>query len=187
MNKKQSSIRFAISLSFVALMVGTLITIGYIIFSGWKASSDSIIKKMEEDANKDIFSKIEAIVRLPLHINKINHNLFENDVVDIYDKKKRETFFAGVIKASTEDIYSFSYGMENGDYYGARRNEKNEIEIYRSTAETNGHSLYYSITEDLTEGRFVRDYGEFDPRTRDWYKIAKEKNLKYFLLFTNIL
>jgi two-component system, sensor histidine kinase and response regulator len=161
-------------------MIGTLITIGYIIFSNWKLSSDSIIKKAENDANKDIYNEIEALVNIPLYTNEINHNLFQNGLVDIYNKKSREAFFAGVIKASGKEIYSFSYGMENGEYYGARRNMDNDIEIYRSNAETNGHSCYYSVTEDLTEDEFIKDFGKFDPRTRDWYRIAKEKGKPVF-------
>jgi signal transduction histidine kinase/CheY-like chemotaxis protein len=180
MVKKQNSIRVIISVSFVVLMVSTLITIGYIIFSNWKESSDNIINKMEDHLSKNILGEIEALVSVPLQTNEMNHNLIQDGIVDINDKKKREAFFAGIIKASGEEIYSFSYGIENGDYYGARRNKNNEIEIYRSNEGTNGHSFYYSVTEDLSEGEFVEDFGAFDPRTRDWYKIAKEKNEPVF-------
>ena len=44
----------------------------------------------------------------------------------------------------SEEIYSFSYGTENGEYYGALRNEKNQIELYRSDNKTDGNSFYYS-------------------------------------------
>jgi hypothetical protein len=180
MKKKQSSIRVTISVSFIVLMVSTLFILGNILFSNWKASSDSIIKKMENDISKNISYEIEELVNISLNTNEINHDLIENRIVDMYNKEKRDAFFAGVIKSSKEEIYSFSYGMENGEYYGARRNKDNDIEIYRSTAETNGHSLYYSVTEDLLQGKFVEDFGTFDPRTRDWYKTAKEKKTPVF-------
>jgi two-component system, sensor histidine kinase and response regulator len=180
MKKKQSSIRVTISVSFIVLMVSTLFILGYILFSNWKASSDSIIKKMENDISKNISYEIEELVDISLNTNEINHDLIENRIIDMSNKEKRDAFFAGVIKSSKEEIYSFSYGMENGDYYGARRNKNNDIEIYRSTAETNGHSLYYSVTEDLLQGEFVEDFGAFDPRTRDWYKAAKEKKIPVF-------
>jgi signal transduction histidine kinase/CheY-like chemotaxis protein len=180
MKEKQSSIRVTISVSFIILMVSTLIILGYILFSNWKASSDSIIKKMENEVGEDISHEIEELVNISLNTNEINHNLIENGIIDMSNKEKRDAFFAGVIKASKEEIYSFSYGMENGDYYGARRNKNNDIEIYRSTAETNRHSLYYSVTEDLLQGEFVEDFGAFDPRTRDWYKAAKEEQVPVF-------
>ena len=65
MDKKTSSIRGIISISFIVLMVSTLITIGYIIFSSWKTSSDSIILKMENATNKDILKEIEELIDLP--------------------------------------------------------------------------------------------------------------------------
>ncbi|NRT72704.1 ATP-binding protein [Clostridium beijerinckii] len=180
MTKKQSSIKITISALFIILMVGTLTTVCYIIFSNWKTSSDNIIKKLENEASNNILNKIEALVGIPLNTNELNHNLLENDTIDMSNKEKRDAFFAGVVKSSKEEIYSFSYGMEDGSYYGARRNKDNNIEIYRSTPQTNGHSLYYSVTEDLHEGNFVEDFGAFDPRTRDWYEIAKEKKLPIF-------
>ena len=173
MDKKTSSIRGIISISFIVLMVITLITIGYIIFSNWNTSSKSTILKMENAANNDIFEKIEELINLTYRMNANNHTIIENGIVDINNPTERDAFFAGLIKYSNEKIYSISYGLENGDYYGARRNRNNEIEIYRSNAETNDHSFYYSVKEDLTEDQFVEDFGEFDPRKRDWYLTAK--------------
>jgi signal transduction histidine kinase/CheY-like chemotaxis protein len=180
MKKKQSSIRGTISVSFIILMVSTLFAVGYILFSNWKASADSIIKKMENEVSRNISNEIDELINISINTNKINYNLIQNRIIDLSNKEKRDAFFAGVVKSSKEEIYSFSYGMENGEYYGARRNKDNNIEIYRSTAETNGHSRYYSVTEDLQEGEFVEDFGAFDPRTRDWYKKAKEKNAPIF-------
>jgi signal transduction histidine kinase/CheY-like chemotaxis protein/HPt (histidine-containing phosphotransfer) domain-containing protein len=159
------------------------ITVGiitYIVFTNWKISVDNTIIKIQEDSNKDIFNEIQSLLSVPLYNNEINQSLIKNGVIDIHNKEQRDAFFAGVIKSSREEIYSFSFGTENGEYYGARKNEKNQIEIYRSTPETNGHSMYYSVNDDLTEGNFVNDYGKFDPRTRDWYIRAKEKGTEVF-------
>jgi len=174
MNKGKVSFSTLIIISFILLLITTNSLISYIVFSNWKLSSDNIITKMEDDANLDISNKIETFVSVPLNINEVSHNLIENEVVDVYVKKEREVFFAGVLKSNSE-VYSFSYGTENGEYYGARRNTKNEIEIMRSDAETDGNSTYYSTKKDLTSGEVVERLGKFDPRTRDWYKIAKEQ------------
>ena len=58
--------------------------------------------------------------------------------------------------------------------------ETDDIQIYRRNAETNGHSIYYSVTEDMTEGRFLEDQGKFDPRTRPWYSLTKEAGKPIF-------
>lgn len=169
-----------ISISFILLMVSTLLTIGCIIFSNWKASSESTIVKMENASSKDIQHEIEELLALPYSMNAINHNIIENGIVDINDPSERSAFFASLIKSSNENIYSISYGLENGDYYGARRNQNNQIEIYRSNAETNGHSYYYSVSENMTEKEFIEDFGEFDPRTREWYTLTKKAGKPIF-------
>lgn len=180
MSDKRNSIRVIISMSFITLMLITLITIGYIIFSNWTTSSNNIISQMEKELCQSILNEIETFVSVPLSINEINQNLIRNEIVDIHDSKKRDAFFAGVIKSSSDEIYSFSLGLENGEYYGARRNKDNDIEIYKSNADTDGHSHYFSINDDMSEGEFIEDFGAFDPRSRNWYIIAKEKKVPVF-------
>lgn len=177
---KTGSLRLVISALFIALMTITIGTITYIVFKNWKASIDDTILKMEEDSNKDTFNEIQSLFSVPLYNNEINHNLIGYGIIDINNKKQRDAFFSGVIKSSSEEIYSFSFGTENGEYYGARKNEKDDIEIYRSNSETNGNSMYYSINDNLEEENFIKDYGKFDPRTRDWYIKAKEEGKPVF-------
>ncbi len=180
MDKKRTSIRSLISISFIVLIVATFSIICCIIFYNWKKSADNIITKIENNQNNNILNKVEELVKVPTYINEENHNLIKNEIVDIYNKREREIYFVGVLKANNEEVYSFSYGTANGEYYGARRNKNNEIEIMKSNAQTNGNSHYYSINKDFTAREFVEDFGRFDPRTRDWYKVAKEKQKPVF-------
>ncbi|MDM5332923.1 ATP-binding protein [Ureibacillus composti] len=174
MGKRDSSIRRIIIISFIVLMVSTLLIIGYIVFSSWKTSVDNIIVKMENSTNQKILQEIDHLLYLPYFLNTSSHNLIENGIVDIDDPSERDAFLVNAIQSSNKNIYSVSYGLENGDFYGARRDENNEIELYRSNEETHGHSYYYSVTEDMTEGDFVEDYGKFDPRIRSWYFLTKK-------------
>lgn len=180
MIKRGGSLRLLISISFIALMTIMIVIITSIILSSWKTSMDNTITKMEYDVNQNAFNEIETLLTIPLSNNEINHYLIQNKIVDIQNKRQRDAYFVGVIKSSNEEIYSFSFGTESGEYYGARKNQENKIELYRSGAETNGHSLYYTTNNDLTEGSFIKDYGEFDPRKRDWYIMAKEKGAPVF-------
>jgi PAS domain S-box-containing protein len=163
-----------ISVSFIALTVTSLCISSFLIFSRWRASINDTIAQLEEDSTRDILSGVEALVNTPLNMNETNRYFIENGVLNLEDAGERDRFFAGIVEASREDIYSCSYGTEMGDYYGARRNAGNRIELYHSDSTTGGHSFYYTAADDLTAGDFIQDYGAFDPRTRDWYKIAKE-------------
>lgn len=174
------SIRFLISASFVILMVATLIAASSVIFTSWSKSSNIIIEKMENDASKDIVNEIDTLLHIPININKLNDHIIANNLIDFNNDKERDVYFASTIQSSDAEIYSFSYGLENGEYYGARRNSNDQIEIYQSTPGTAGHSFYYSTNEDLTKGRLVEDFGEYDPRTREWYQLAKETGVPIF-------
>ncbi|AWI05606.1 HD domain-containing phosphohydrolase [Clostridium drakei] len=180
MKKKKYSIRFAINLSFIILIIIIFSLIAYFGFFSWKSAKENILTKINNDTNKDILNNVENFINNPLYINETNHNLIQSEIVNLKDKKEREKYFSGVIKSSNNQVYSFSYGMEDGEYYGARRNIKNEIEIIENNSETNGKSRYYSVTNDLTSGKLVDETEKFDPRTRDWYKSAKEKQKPVF-------
>jgi PAS domain S-box-containing protein len=178
--KKRKSFMRLISLFLISLMLVSLCVISFFIFSRWKASINETIVKLEEDASNHLLSNVEDFVSLPLNMNRLNHFYIEHDFLDFLNNAESERYFAGIIDSASEDIYSVSYGTENGDYYGARRNANSDIELYRSDASTNNHSFYFSITEDLIAGDFIQDYGKFDPRTRDWYKNAKEEGKPIF-------
>ncbi|MGB8450746.1 MAG: cache domain-containing protein [Anaerocolumna sp.] len=180
MSRKRYSMRLIISISFIVLMISTVSIIAYIVFGNWKKSVDTTIIKMQDQTSDEIYNEIEALVSAPLYINEINHTFIEKDIIDLNDKKEREAYFASIIQSNSEEIYSFSYGTENGEYYGARRNKDKQIEIYRSDETTGGNSVYYTVTKDLTEGDFVKNFGKFDPRTRDWYALAKKKRKPIF-------
>lgn len=175
MKYEKNSLRNMIISTFIVISVCIIIVIGYISFNESNEIVENNIKNMEDDSAKEILNKIDEFVNRSLYINKSNYNLIKNGIVNIYDKKQREIYFSGVLEGSSNNIYSFSYGTENGEYYGARRNSEGQIEIMRSNTETNGESWYYSLNNDLTAGKFVGSFGKFDPRTRDWYMIAKEK------------
>ena len=98
---------------------------------------------------------------------EVNSRHFENQLIDIQDEDALYYFFVSNLKSLDKNIYSFSIGTPDGEYYGARRNENDVIEIMRNNKETNGESWYYSINDDLTIGRLTGKFGKFDVRTRD--------------------
>ena len=182
MTTKNMSIRSVIIIIvvFVVLMALTTASVGFIVFSNWYSSARSVSEKLALDMNGDIFEKIDSYLAAPLSMNDVHRAAIENGVVDLKDVAERERFFAGVLRAQPGNVYSFSYGSEAGEYYGARRNASNDVEIMRNDALTGGESWYYSLSGDMTAGERVVRAGTFDPRTRDWYRAAKETGKPVF-------
>lgn len=173
-NRRNISIKRIIIIVFILAMLVSISSIGYLIFTNWFSSARQITESIAEDINESIYNQIYAFMHGPDQINEVNHRIIENGILDLSDEKQRDKFFVGVLSSQHDEIYSFSYGTVNGEYYGARRKENGVIEIMRNNAATGGNSWYYSVNEDLTAGELVVQAGKFDPRTRAWYKAAVE-------------
>lgn len=169
----QKSVKNAINFTFIILTGLTFALIGYFVFSGWANSSERIITKIQSNINKQIFIQIDDFLNIPLNINETNKTLIENQIIDLHNRQARNMYFAGIVSANDKDVYSISYGTEAGEYYGARRNIQNEVEVYENTPATLGKSRYYSLNPDLTANELVLETPPFDPRTREWYVFAK--------------
>lgn len=180
MCNKKGKIGFNIIISFIVIIVITFSIIGFFVYSNWKNTLDRVVSQAEKDTNESILQKMDEFINEPLNINETNYNLFKRSILDINNKDQRDSYFAGVVEAHKKYIYSYSYGTESGEYYGARRNLNNDVEVIENNESTGGSSYYYSITKDLTAGRLVEKTGKFDPRTRDWYTIAKEAKKPVF-------
>ncbi len=179
--KKQTRLRSIIIITFVTTTLITVASIGYFVFSNWLDSTQNLILEMSSNMSDDIYSKIDAFINIPLHINEHNHKMIEEGIIDLENDAERDFFFLNVLLSFSKDaLYSFSYGDESGYYYGARRNGDEKTEIMKNNLETAGHSIYYAVNDDLTTGEQVVDAGIFDPRTRAWYEVAKEKETAYF-------
>ncbi|WP_414150907.1 diguanylate cyclase [Acetobacterium carbinolicum] len=180
MEKKSISIRMILILMFIMIMCATVGSISFIIYSNWLSSANETFTQMAKDMNAEIVRELDDFVKVPLHINEINVNALKYDIIDLSDARERDAFFVNVLKTHSPDVYSFSLGLENGDYYGARRNNQNIPEIMHNNTQTGNYSWYYSVNDDLTAGELVLSAGKFDPRSRDWYKAAAEKKEPVF-------
>ena len=172
--KTTLSLRRSILLMFIISLFISVACYGALIFTNWVSSAKNTTAHMAADINEEIYNRIDTFIQVPYHMNEVNHKVIENGMLDWSDEKQRDRYFVGVLEAQSNSIYSFSYGTANGEYYGARRNENGVVEIMRNNAVTGGNSWYYSVNEDLTAGDLVVQTGQFDPRTRAWYKAAVE-------------
>ena len=168
------SIKRMVLFIFVISLFITVVCCGALIFLNWTTSANKMTVNIASNINKTIYNRIYAFIQEPYHINEINHKIIENNMLDFSNKNQRDRFFVGVLEAHNEEIYSFTYGTAKGEYYGARRNTNNVIEVLKNNASTSGETWYYSVNDDLTAGELVLRTEIFDPRTRAWYKAAVE-------------
>lgn len=180
MNTYKKSMKNQIWYLFILLMTTMIAVISFIAFYYWKISIDDMVMKIQEETHGNIFNEIEKFIQVPLAMNERNQYVIKHGMISMDDPEKRDMFFAGVMQTAAENVYSFSYGTKDGDYYGVRHNAKNELEFMKSNAETSRHSRYYEVRDNLTVGKARLYLNEFDPRTRDWYKVAEAEKKPVF-------
>lgn len=179
-NLKHTSIKIKIFILFILVLLGTIIVTTYIPYSNWRSLNDQVVSNNADNLNKQIINEIDIFIKEAKYLNITNKGLLEKGIIDINNEGMREQFFINALSSfESESVYSFSYGTESGEYYGVRKNKDHAIEIMKNNKETSGHSWYYSV-EDGRVGERVLDAGVFDPRTRDWYKVAKQANQVVF-------
>lgn len=181
MKEKTLPIRSIIILIFLLLMAATLAILGFVVYSNWMASTEDFIHKEQENTSQEILRHVDSIAAEALYINDVHQILLTNGIVDILVPAERERFFVGIMQNHNKGgVYSFSFGGENGTYYGARLNSEGQLEIMKNDSTTGGHSWYYKVRDDGTAGDLAVQAGAFDPRTRDWYKAAKAAGRNVF-------
>lgn len=178
---KNISIRTIIISTFILSLLVVILTVGFIVFENWMNEAEHTVSVMANDLNKEMINEVTIYIYVPKHMNEVNKRLLENGIIDLGDTEEREKFFVNTMQShSDEEVYSFSIGLATGEYYGARKNESNEIEIMRNNSETSGVSWYYSVADDNTAEALAVVAGKFDPRTRAWYKAAIKKGSYVF-------
>lgn len=171
---KQMSIKNNIMAIYITTILLTFTVVYYVLFSNWISTSNEILSSITKNMNQTIYIEFERFVKLPQLINEITEKQIRNGLIDFHDENARDKFFVSLLNANSDTpIYSISMGTEQGEYYGARRNKDNVVEIMKNNAETGGKSRYFRVREDLTAGKLAVETNIFDPRTRPWYKAAK--------------
>lgn len=174
------SIRSSVVLLFSGVIILTGLSVGYLVFTNWISSANTTVAALANALTEETSGTIIDFLHEPQHLNQINHKLIEAGVINLHDARARDRFFVSVIGSQDPYLYSFTYGSETGEYYGARRITSGEIEIIRNDDKTDHQSWYYSVGADGSADKLVSKTDIFDPRTRDWYKGAKAANKPVF-------
>ncbi len=154
--------------------------ISLIIFYYWKVSIDGIMQYAQEETAQAVLQGIKDFVDVPLKLNENNRYFLEKGLLDTNNEDNTAKFFGGVMRSADENVYSFSFGTEAGEYYGVRKNTDNQLEFMKSNKQTDGRSVYYLLDDNFKLRNLTQQLGKFDPRTRDWYIVAKEEQYPAF-------
>lgn len=169
-----------ILLTFLVSFMFAVVLIMYLLFMNWIHTIETLTQELAAKKNNEILTEVQELLNKPKHMNQLNQIFLNQGIVDFNNQNEWEKFFASTLKNHQDGLYSFTYGTEEGNYYGARVNENQEIELVLNNEATEGKSRYYSITKDFRADKFIMETDIFDVRIRPWYKLAKESNSSSF-------
>lgn len=170
---RKKSIRQRLLVVFLSALLISVTGIDTLVFHNWYKTAKEQSEEMTALMNEDIFKNISTFLHIPAHMNSMYFNFIENDLVDLNDALERSKFFAGALSAHGDEVQSFHYGTNKGEYYGAARNEFGEVELMKSNAQTGWNTWYYSVNSDMTVKDILRQVRGSDPRLQVWYKTAE--------------
>ncbi|MCX8027701.1 MAG: ATP-binding protein [Thermodesulfovibrionales bacterium] len=164
-------LKLILLIPIIVLSLLTVVTIAYVSIKGCLKSADLAINNLLVEKTSAVKHNIRDLLKIPILVNEINQSAIKNGYLKLSDKKNREIYFYDQLRRFDAISYTF-IGTPDGQFYGTRRNLKNEIEHVMRNDSTDGASLYFTAKEDGTAGVFVERFPKFDPRTRPWYKSA---------------
>ncbi|MDR1549596.1 MAG: hypothetical protein LBT06_13555 [Hungatella sp.] len=168
--RKCMSIQNVTIVTFICLFLLSLVTIERLVLNNWRSSIIRETAGKSEKMNHDTIEKVNLFFRVPVAANELGKKLIENNTINFTDEKSRNSFFLGILNSYEKEIYSFAYASADGEYYGALRNKKGELELIKNNDETDEEIWYYAVNKDLTAGAFKKNTGAFDPRLQEWYQ-----------------
>ncbi|WP_349947664.1 diguanylate cyclase [Lacrimispora sp. BS-2] len=153
--RKCMSIQNVTIVTFICLFLLSIVTIERLVLNNWQSSIIRETAGMSEKMNHDTIEKVNLFFRVPVTANELGKKLIENNTINFTDEKSRNSFFLGILNSYEKEIYSFAYASVDGEYYGALRNKKGELELIKNT-------------------------GAFDPRQQEWYQAAEKEGEPVF-------
>ncbi|OEF96565.1 ATP-binding protein [Desulfuribacillus alkaliarsenatis] len=167
------SIRTAFIVTFIApfLLAGSFLTM--IVLQGSREAVDDVIVELRETifdlVDNELTSKLSEANRL----NRTHSQSWYRGQLLLHEQTSRERYFVTALESLPNAAMTF-IGLEDGQFYGARRMTTGEIEVVRNNQQTGQASEYYSISELGDGEELVARFENFDPRVRPWYMKAKE-------------
>ena len=173
------SIRNAFVVPFIVPIVIALVFVTITLIKGNQKAVDSVLREMSQSMLEQVKLQLDNKFTEANKLNEINIDSFKSEVFNIEDQIGRERYFANLLK-NFPDVAMTYVGLNDGSFYGARRNIDGNIQVVRNNKMTNGASEYYSTSNKGDGVSFVEKFDNFDPRKRPWYIKAESTKSQSF-------
>ena len=128
---KVNSIKLELVVPLIsAFLVATIIITSVVLYHS-KKMVEEVMVQLKNQMVSIIEMNLDSKLSKAIQLSKINYDSFNNDLLLVSDTNKRERYFSTMIK-NFDDVAMTYVGLENGEFYGARRNLDNTFRLCSS-------------------------------------------------------
>ena len=168
-------LRTILIIPFIAQIIGMVGLTGYLSFRNGQQAVNDLASQLLGDIGDRIELRLETYLNHPHLLNQINENAIKQGFLSTEDLQGMDSFFLKQLRSFASVDY-IAWGNERGDYIGVARLKDGTFNIEVADATTNYEYRAYEVTSQDRPGKFIQALIPFyDPRTRPWYQVAKQK------------
>jgi len=173
---RELAFREALQIFVLGSLIVTVLTIGVVAFEYSTRSMEDLKRRHYTLPINATDREVQRLVERADETLRELQTVARRGVVDVRDREKLVEMLAERLRAQPHLSWlSFSEDA-TGHFVGAWRNEANEVILNESDpSENEGRPRERKLAIDGRREPFVRDVpAGYDPRTRDWYRLAVE-------------
>jgi len=172
--KRSLSIRLKIPILIVTPLITVVLLTGLLAYRNGKQAVDELAEQLSSQISDEIQLQAQGYLRKPDLLHQANATVTRSGNVNLDNLQQLERFFWYQIQQQ-DLLNNIYYGNEQGDFVKLERDEQSgEILVSIRDKSTNSLRKIYQLDRQGNRSKLI-DTKEYDPRTREWYKVAKEK------------
>ncbi len=165
-------LRTVLVVPFVLQIVGAVGLVGYLSFRNGRQSVDNMANQLTDEIGTRIEQHVVGYLDKSHNVLRVTHDAVESDNLKLDDFEALRRYFWQVVKEGDLESY-LSFGNEAGEFVGVEHRENDEFHLKIRTAATEPIREVF-LLDDGGQRQKLLKAKEYDPRTRPWYKAAKE-------------
>lgn len=173
--RRYLSLRSAIIIPYIIIMLVMLIAIGYVWQSNYQFLAQEQGTRIVRVLSDHTIERLSGFLGEPHRLNEMFTTVLSKKTsLSPYDLNYNQDFTLSFIRAQKKNLPQISvvsYGDENGRYLGYRQNDDGSFSLMRKDEKTQSQLNIYA--GDTINSEIIASYEGYDPRTRPWYLPAK--------------
>jgi signal transduction histidine kinase/CheY-like chemotaxis protein len=167
---RKVSLRTVLTVPFVLQIIATVGLVGYLSFKNGQQAVNQLAEALMSEVSERVKDRLDVYLSVPKLSNQLNGNALDTGALDIKNISKREQYFLKQFPAFPLLTLTV-FGTAQGETYGIRRFQGDEVLLKYSDATTNYAQIYFT-RNSKGEPDIKTSIPNFDPRKRPWYKAA---------------